>query len=139
MFFLQQHQQHLYNLHVTSQNNISANILCTTKGGSILVHVGTNNAEREDTTAIVRKYRQLVSRAKQTRVEQIILSGILPVMGSRGQGYRRMDIKTLVQQLCREEKVGFVDLICTRGMGFILVERVQQCLLMNYQQQSIVT
>ena len=30
------------------------------KGGSILVHVGTNNAEREGTT-IVRKYRQLVS------------------------------------------------------------------------------
>ena len=29
------------------------------KGGSILVHVGTNNAEREGITAIVRKYRQL--------------------------------------------------------------------------------
>ena len=34
-------------------------------------------------------------------------------MGSRGQGYRncrRMAINTLVQQLCREEEVGFVDL-----------------------------
>ena len=30
------------------------------KGGSVLVHVGTNNVEREGTTAIVRKYRQLV-------------------------------------------------------------------------------
>ena len=30
------------------------------KGGSILVHVGTNNAEREDTTVIVKKHRQLV-------------------------------------------------------------------------------
>ena len=29
------------------------------KGRSILVHVGTNDAEREGTTAIVRKYRQL--------------------------------------------------------------------------------
>ena len=49
------------------------------KGGSILVHIGTNNA-----------------------------SGILPVMGSRGQGYRncqRMAINMLVQQLCREEEV----------------------------------
>ena len=28
------------------------------KGGSVLVHVGTNNVEREGTTAIVRKYSQ---------------------------------------------------------------------------------
>ena len=33
------------------------------KGGSVLVHVVTNNAEREDTTAIVRKYRQFVRTA----------------------------------------------------------------------------
>ena len=82
--------------------------MCPGKGGSILVHVGINNAEREGTTAIVRKYRQLVRRAKQTRVEQIILSLIPPVMGSREQGYRncrRMAIKTLVQQLCREDEV----------------------------------
>ena len=34
-------------------------------------------------------------------------------MGSRGQGYRncrRMAINMSVQQLCREEEVGFVDL-----------------------------
>ena len=55
------------------------------KGGSILVHVGTNNVEREGTTVIVRKYRQL---EQLTRVEQIILSGIIPGMGSRGHGYR---------------------------------------------------
>ena len=82
------------------------------KGGSCLVHVGNNNTEREGTTAIVRKCRQLVVRAKQTRVEQIIMSGILPVMGSRGQGFRncwRMAINTLIQQLCREEEVGLVD------------------------------
>ena len=30
------------------------------KGGSILVHVGTNNKEKGCTTYIVRKYRQLV-------------------------------------------------------------------------------
>ena len=39
------------------------------KGGSFLVHVGTNNVEREGTTAIVRKYRQLVSTLKQDRKE----------------------------------------------------------------------
>ena len=82
-------------------------------GGSVLVHVGTNNVEREGTTAIVRKYRQLVRTLKQTRVEQVILSGILPVMGRRGHKYRNcrgMAINMLVQKLCREEEVGFVDL-----------------------------
>ena len=59
------------------------NIVGSGKGGSVLVHVGTNNVEREGTTAIVRKYRQLVRTLKQTRVEQVILSGILPVMGRR--------------------------------------------------------
>ena len=40
------------------------------------------------------------------------MSGNLPVMGSRGQGYRicrRIAIKMLVQQLYREEEVRFVD------------------------------
>ena len=63
------------------------NIIGLGKGGSVLVHVGTNNVEREGTTAIVRKYRQLVRTLKQTRVEQVILSGILPVMGRRGHKY----------------------------------------------------
>ena len=36
------------------------NIVGSGKGGSVLVHVGTNNVEREGTTAIVRKYRNLV-------------------------------------------------------------------------------
>ena len=89
------------------------NIVGSGKGGSVLVHVGTNNVERESTTAIVRKYRQLVRTLKQTRVEQVILSGILPVMGRRGHKYRNcrgMAINMLVQKLCMEEEVGFVDL-----------------------------
>ena len=89
------------------------------KGGSILLHVGYNNTKREGSTAIVRKYRQIVRRAKQTQVELTILSVILPVMGSRGQGYnncRRMAINTLVQQLCREEEVGFVGMFCWAGL-----------------------
>ena len=49
------------------------------KGGSVLVHVGTNNEEREGTTAIAKKYRQLVRTLKQTRAEQVIVSGILSV------------------------------------------------------------
>ena len=89
------------------------NIVGSGKGGSVLVHAGTNNVEREGTTAIVRKYRQLVRTLKQTGVEQVILSGILPVMGRRGHKYRNcrgMAINMLVQKLCREEEVGFVDL-----------------------------
>ena len=45
-------------------------------GGSILVHIGTNNADREGTTAILEKYRNLLKKRKQARIGQIILSGI---------------------------------------------------------------
>ena len=88
------------------------------KGGSVLVHVGTNNVESEGTTAIVRKYRQLVRTLKQMRVEQVILSGILPVMGRRGHKYRNcrgMAINMLVQKLCREEEGGFMGKFCWEG------------------------
>ena len=54
------------------------------KGGSVLVRVGTNNVEREGTTAIVRKYRNLVRTLKQTRVEQVYCQGLLPIIGRRG-------------------------------------------------------
>ena len=94
------------------------NIVGSGKGGSVLVHVGTNNVEREGTTAIVRKYRQLVRTLKQTRVEQVILSGILPVMGRRGHKYRNcrgMAINMLVQKLCREEEFGFMGKFCWKG------------------------
>ena len=72
----------------------------------VLVHIGTNNADREGTTRIVQRYRQLVGKLKKTRVEQIILSGILPVMGGSGTTYRnckRMAINALVEQMCEEE------------------------------------
>ena len=94
------------------------NIIGSGKGGSDLVHVGTNNVDREGTTAIARKYRQLVRTLKQTRVEQVILSGILPVMGRRGHKYRNcrgMAINMLVQKLCREEEVGFMGKFCWEG------------------------
>ena len=79
------------------------NIIGSGKGGSVLVHVGTNNVEREGTTAIVRKYRNLVRTLKQMRVEQVIVSGILPVIGRRGHRYRNcrgMAINMLVEKLC---------------------------------------
>ena len=89
------------------------NIVGSGKGGSVLVHVGTNNVEREGTTAIVRKYRNLVRTLKQTRIEQVILSGILPVIGRRGHICRNcheIAINMLVEKLCREEEVYFMDL-----------------------------
>ena len=82
-------------------------------GGSILVHVGTNNADNEGTTAIVKKYKNLLKKTKQARVGQIILSGMLPVFGNRIQGYRnskRMAVNGMVKRLCNEEEVGYVDL-----------------------------
>ena len=82
-------------------------------GGTILVHIGTNNADKEGTTAIVDKYRKLLKKTKEARVEQIILSGILPVFGNRLDGYRnskRMAINGMVKRLCKEEDVGYVDL-----------------------------
>ena len=94
------------------------NIMGSGKGGLVLVHVGTNNVEKEGTTAIVRKYRQLVRTLKQTQVKQIILSGILPVRVRRGLRYRNcqgMAINMLVQKLCREEEDGFVGMFCWEG------------------------
>ena len=78
-----------------------------------LVHIGTNNADKEGTTAIVDKYSKLLKKTKEARVEQIILSGILPVFGNRIDGYRnskRMAINGMVKRLCKEEDVGYVDL-----------------------------
>ena len=83
------------------------------KGGTILVHVGTNNADKEGTTAIVDTYRNLLKKTKEARVGQVILSGILPVFGNRIDGYRnskRMAINGMMKRLCKEEDVGYVDL-----------------------------
>ena len=82
-------------------------------GVTILVHVGTNNTDKEGTTAIVEKYRKLLKKTKQARLGQIILSGILPVCGNRIQGYRnskRMAVNGMVERLCKEEEVGYVDM-----------------------------
>ena len=70
-------------------------------------------ATKEGTTAIVEKYRKLLKKTKQARLGQIILSGILPVCGNRIQGYRnskRMAVNGMVERLCKEEEVGYVDM-----------------------------
>ena len=36
-------------------------------GGTLLVHIGTNNAGKEGTTAIVKKYRNLLMKTKEAR------------------------------------------------------------------------
>ena len=82
-------------------------------GGSILVHVGTNNTDKEGTTATVEKYKNLLKKTKQARAGQIILSGILPVFGNRIDGYRnskRMAINGMVKRICKKEDVGYLDL-----------------------------
>ena len=104
---------YLIYLHLITQPYLIENVLGHGQGGSILVHVGTNNVDRDGTTRIVKRYRELVEILKKTRVEQIILSGILPVMRGRGTTFRnckRMAINGLLEQMCEEEGVGFVDL-----------------------------
>ena len=60
-------------------------------GGSMLVHIGTSNAEKDGTTAIAAKYRNLLKKTKQARVGQIVLSGILLFLetGAKAIGIRR--------------------------------------------------
>ena len=48
--------------------------------GAVLVYAGTNNAEKEGTSAITGNYRRLVRSLKEARTAEIVLSGILPVM-----------------------------------------------------------
>ena len=72
-----------------------------------------NNTDKEGTTAIFEKYRNLLKKTKQARAGQIILSGILQVFGNRIQGYRnskRMAVNGMVKRLCKEEEVGYADL-----------------------------
>ena len=63
------------------------------------MYVGTNNAEKVGTLAIVGKYRRLIRTLKEAQVGQIVLSGILPIMGGSGEEHRncrKMAINTQV-------------------------------------------
>ena len=57
--------------------------------------------------------RMLVKTLKEAGIGQIVVSGILPVMGGRGEEYwncRRVAINTHIQKVCMDEGVGFVDM-----------------------------
>ena len=60
-------------------------------GGTILVHVGTNNTDKGGTTAIVEKYRKLLKKTKQAGLGQIIYQEYYQCVetGSRDTGTRR--------------------------------------------------
>ena len=45
--------------------------------------MGTNDTEKQGTLAIVGQYRRLTKTLKEARVGQIVLSGIVSVMGGR--------------------------------------------------------
>ena len=82
-------------------------------GGAVLLHVGTNNAEKEGTLAIVDKYRSLVNTLKEARIGHIKLSGyyqeckaVVRNIGTVG-GWR---FNTQVQKVCMKEGVGLVDM-----------------------------
>ena len=62
-------------------------------GGSICVHVRTNDTDKEGTTAIVGKFRASVRELKARRVGKIWIS-----------------INSQLDGMCIQEKVGFVDL-----------------------------
>ena len=71
-------------------------------GGLICVHVGTNDADKEGTTAIVNKFRELVRELKARRVGRILISGILPVMGGRKRyrNCRRVPVNSQLERMC---------------------------------------
>jgi len=78
-------------------------------GGRVIVHVGTNNVDREGSEAVMGEYRQLLRELKDRRVGQIVVSGILPVRGEY-RNSRRLAINSRLQCLCAAEEVGYLDL-----------------------------
>ena len=60
--------RNLYNLRIEHVTARVEKIMGRGKGGTILVHIGTNNADKEGTTAIVDKYSKLLKKTlKKTR------------------------------------------------------------------------
>ena len=58
--------------HVTE---IVQRIMGRGNGGTLLVHIGTNNTDKEGTTAIVKKYRNLLKKTKETRLDRLSYQG----------------------------------------------------------------
>ena len=88
--------------------NLATHVLLTRAINRIKVKVKTSASEKAGQNG-----RKLLKKTKQARLGQIILSGILPVCGNRIQGYRnskRMAVNGMVERLCKEEEVGYVDM-----------------------------
>ena len=66
------------------------------------MHVGTNNAEREGTPGITDNYRRLICTMKE-------VSGILPIIGARGNTTRTADEWSSTN--------------CQKGIGFVVKRR----------------
>ena len=113
------------------------NIVGSGKGRSVLVYVRTNNVEMEGTTATVTKYRNMVRTLKQTRVDQVILSGILPVIGRRGHGrdlQHLADHMTELKNFTNEENRGFSAFLLQLMLGQALTNLIV-CHTKNYMQK----
>ena len=102
------------------------------KGGTILVHVGTNNTDKEGTTAIVEKYRKLLKKTKQARLGlnqeyyQCVETGSKDTGTRRGwqstgwwSGFARKRMWDM--WTCGTALWGMNN--CTLEMAYILVER----------------
>ncbi len=71
------------------------------------------NTYKAEIKCVCLNARSILKKTKQARVGQIILSGILPVLGNMIRGYRnskRMPVNGMVRRLCKEEDAGYVDL-----------------------------
>ena len=103
------------------------------KGGSILllVHIGTNNADKEGTTAILEKYRNLLKKTKEERLDRSFYQDTriqkFEADGSQRDGEaafsrkRKWDTWICGTALWGKKK-------CTQEMACILVEKEPQCL-----------
>ena len=77
------------------------------------MHIGTDNTDKEGTTAIVEKYRNLLKKTRKSKggTDNLIRGFIF---GNRIHGYRnskRMAVNGMVKRLCKEEEVGYVDFL----------------------------
>ena len=109
---LLKHYQELYDADPFSEDTIDA-------GTNLNDHIKETRKQKWEETITLRTTARKGGRPSQrsmetmVSIEQIILSGILPVFGNRIDGYRnskRMAINGMVTRLCKEEDVGYVDL-----------------------------
>ena len=62
--------------------NRAASVVGPGKGGTVLVHVGTNDLDKKGSEEVMGRYRELVRELKRVRVGNIVLSGFPPLRGA---------------------------------------------------------